>query len=106
MSGALTAGSDWGTVELNVEEHALLILMEECAEVAHAASKIIRFGWDEKNPYDPNALTNREQLDNELADLFGTMLYLEMQIKASRAERKMEQIEKYWEKYQDERNQD
>lgn len=88
---------------MTVTEHALLVLMEECAEVAHAASKTLRFGWDEKNPYDENALTNREQLVTELSDLIGAMRYLGILVDNERATRKQFQIEKYWRKFQDER---
>lgn len=46
---------------LNYEQELLTILMEECAEVTQAASKIIRFGATEVN------LTN---LEKELGDLY------------------------------------
>jgi hypothetical protein len=49
------------------EEHLLVILMEECAEVAHRASKILRFGMDEVQP--GQQLSNRQRLFGELIDL-------------------------------------
>lgn len=89
---------------MNIEEHALLVLMEECAEVAHAASKIIRFGWDVLNPYELKGPTNREKLIEELSDLIGCVRYLELHFDQDRVNRKQNQIEKYWRKYQDERD--
>jgi NTP pyrophosphatase (non-canonical NTP hydrolase) len=47
----------------------LSICTEECAEVVQAISKIQRFGWDNKNPIDPNSITNRDHLIEEMGDL-------------------------------------
>ena len=50
----------------NVYDFELLtILMEECAEVIQAASKIQRFGWDSEWKGE----TGREILERELGDL-------------------------------------
>ena len=43
----------------------LLIMMEECAEVTQAASKILRFGLD--NSYE--GVSNRAHLETEIGDL-------------------------------------
>jgi hypothetical protein len=45
----------------------LVMLMEECAEVAHRASKQLRFGADEIQPGQPD--TNRFRLRDEIMDL-------------------------------------
>lgn len=49
------------------EREILVILIEECAEVIHRATKILRFGRDEIQPEQPH--TNRERLSIELGDL-------------------------------------
>lgn len=48
-------------------EHLLVILMEECAEVAQRASKALRFGLGEVQP--DQAETNAERLALEVDDL-------------------------------------
>jgi NTP pyrophosphatase (non-canonical NTP hydrolase) len=53
------------------QRERLTILMEECAEVIQAASKILRHGWDSK--YD-NGKSNREQLELEMGDVQWCML--------------------------------
>lgn len=47
----------------------LIVLSEECGEVVQAVAKIIRFGADDKNPSDPEGLTNREKLELEVGDV-------------------------------------
>jgi hypothetical protein len=49
------------------ENKNLIILMEECAEVIHVCSKIIRFGIDDTNPV--LGITNRKHLEVELGDV-------------------------------------
>jgi hypothetical protein len=53
---------------MNRTEHLLFTLAEECAEVAHCASKAARFGLDEIKP--GQSLTNRERILQELNDLW------------------------------------
>jgi hypothetical protein len=48
-------------------EHLLVILMEECAEVAHRASKALRFGLAEVQPGQP--LRNAKRIEHEFIDL-------------------------------------
>jgi len=54
---------------MNREQHLLLCLAEECAEVAQRASKALRFGLDEVQP--GQELTNEERLWQEMNDLAG-----------------------------------
>ena len=55
-------------------EHLLVILSEECAEVAKEVSKALRFGLDDAEPGKPE--TNREKIASEFNDLFAVMLML------------------------------
>jgi NTP pyrophosphatase (non-canonical NTP hydrolase) len=51
------------------EEHLLVILSEECAEVIHAVSKALRFGLNDCHP--ATFITNKENIEKELNDLGG-----------------------------------
>lgn len=53
------------------EIERLAILLEESAEVIQVAGKILRFGYESKNPLVFQEKTNRELLENELGDLRG-----------------------------------
>lgn len=55
-------------------EHLLWILAEECAEIAHRASKAARFGLQEVQP--GQGKTNAERLVDELADISGVVRML------------------------------
>ena len=46
----------------------LTMLAEECAEVIHAATKILRHGYDNHHP-DREGWTNRQQLEHELQNI-------------------------------------
>lgn len=50
------------------DEHLLVILMEECAEIAKEASKALRFGIDHINP-EEDGMTNRTKMTMEIAHL-------------------------------------
>jgi NTP pyrophosphatase (non-canonical NTP hydrolase) len=52
---------------MNKTEHLLTCLAEECAEVAQACSKALRFGLDDKGPN--HALTNAEYISRELSEV-------------------------------------
>lgn len=54
---------------MNRNEHLLMILAEECAEVAQRVSKALRFGLDEVQP--GQDLTNEQRIWNEMNDLAG-----------------------------------
>ena len=62
---------------MNETEHLLVILMEECAEVAKETSKALRFGEGEVMPGQP--LTNRERILHELNDLWAIVEMLGLQ---------------------------
>lgn len=54
------------------EQHLMVHLMEECAEVAQRCSKALRFGTEEvqPDPHDnPDGLTNSQRIVEELIDL-------------------------------------
>lgn len=55
------------------EKEVLAILMEECAEVTQAVSKIFRFGLDSSWQGE----TNRQHLEEELGDLLCLVEILE-----------------------------
>lgn len=56
---------------MNVQEHLLTCLAEECAEVAQACSKALRFGLEDKGPN--HTLTNAEYISKELTDIFAVI---------------------------------
>ncbi len=55
------------------EQERLVILMEDCSEIIHMGSKILRHGYGSKNPDDKAPhdlrLTNRESLEGEIGQL-------------------------------------
>jgi hypothetical protein len=55
-------------------EHLLVILMEECAEVAKEASKALRFGLQDQYP--AGGETNAERIVREYGDLAAAMQML------------------------------
>lgn len=59
-------------------EHLLTVLMEECAEVTQAASKILRFGPGDRDPTKPDAPDNLQHLKQEITDLLAAMDMLEV----------------------------
>lgn len=44
-------------------------LGEECSEVNKECMKALRFGLDDHNPKDPNKLSNRKKIEQEMHDL-------------------------------------
>lgn len=52
---------------LSLQQNLLVVLGEECAEVAQRAAKALRFGMTEIQP--GQALTNGERIASELCDL-------------------------------------
>lgn len=59
---------------MNRQEHLLTILAEECTEVAHRATKALRFGLGEVQP--GQGLTNAERIVYELTDLLAVAMML------------------------------
>lgn len=59
---------------MNRREHLLVVLAEECAEVAHRTAKVLRFGLDDVEP--GKDLMNAEQLCVELAHVFAMIQML------------------------------
>lgn len=78
---------------MNKQEHLLSILAEECAEVAHRASKALRFGLDEIQP--GQSLSNKERIELELADLMAVVALLDFTIRRKDALLKKEKIENF-----------
>lgn len=52
---------------MNRNEHLLVCLAEECAEVQHAIAKALRFGLDDGYP--GGGTTNAKDIERELIDL-------------------------------------
>jgi hypothetical protein len=48
-------------------DEILVLLIEECGEVIQAATKCLRFGWDNQHDY----RINHESLAKEMGDLLG-----------------------------------
>lgn len=62
---------------MNIEEHLLTCLAEECAEVAKEVSKALRFGLEDRDPTNDAATTQRWRIRQELNDLFAVVEILE-----------------------------
>lgn len=52
------------------EAERLALLVEELGEAAQAIGKILRHGYESRNPLIMNGPTNRESLEKEMADVF------------------------------------
>lgn len=83
------------------EEHLLLCLAEECAEVAQRISKQLRFGSDEQQ--EGQALNNIQRTTEELFDLTAVAticeregLVLGVLPNEAAIQRKLAKIEKYF----------
>ena len=51
---------------MNVDEHLLVTLIEECNEVSYHTSKALRFGLDDRNPRQLFAATEQRNIETEL----------------------------------------
>jgi NTP pyrophosphatase (non-canonical NTP hydrolase) len=56
---------------------ALALIIEECAEVQHAATKILRHGLIATNPLLLESVTNQEDLARELGDVIASISLLD-----------------------------
>jgi hypothetical protein len=54
----------------------LAILAQECSEVVHACTMALRHGLDSHSPNDPNKVTNRQYILNEIGDVSAAMFLL------------------------------
>lgn len=61
--------------QLSEIDHLLVVLAEECAEVAQRVAKALRFGLTEVQPGQP--YTNAERIVNEVNDLIAVVMMLE-----------------------------
>ena len=79
-------------------EDKLIVLMEECAEVIQAASKCVRFTWEEDYP---GYGVNHEVLAREVGDLLGIIesLPLDQNLINLHKSTKMTKVEKLFEEY-------
>lgn len=79
----------------------MLVLMEECAEVIQAVSKIKRFGEQAHNPLDRKKITNINHLEIEVGDILGVLKllleenYLDGEHIMNAAEKKVKKLDKY-----------
>lgn len=78
---------------MNKIEHLLVVLGEECAEVAQRASKAIRFGLYEVQP--GQAEDNKRRIERELADLMATAELLGLQVRDEDKDAKREKLRKF-----------
>lgn len=86
--------------KVNLKEHLFTIMAEECTEVAHVISKILRFGLEETGP--GHDQTNRERLEDEIADILGMISMLKAEklindIPLAKIKAKGERVKKYLE---------
>ena len=56
---------------MNIKEHLLVCLIEECAEIQHAASKALRFGLNDGYPGADT--TNSQDIAREITDLIAVI---------------------------------
>ena len=54
----------------HAEAERLAMLAEEAAEVIQVVGKILRHGYESFHPDSPNGPTNRQMLENEIADFY------------------------------------
>jgi hypothetical protein len=74
-------------------EHLLIVLAEECAEVAQRASKALRFGLAEIQPGQPD--DNLRRLEREFSELYEVASMLRLKIREEDRETKREKLKKF-----------
>jgi NTP pyrophosphatase (non-canonical NTP hydrolase) len=80
---------------MNETQHLLVILAEECAEVAQRASKAVRFGLLEVQPGQQE--NNVRRLERELADLLAVADLLGLNVRQDDKAAKYEKVKKFME---------
>ncbi len=80
---------------MNRTEYLLIVLAEECAEVAQVACKGLRFGLDDIGPGKKE--NNLRSLERELADLLAVVELLDLSIREEDKEAKFRKVAKYME---------
>lgn len=78
---------------MNDTEHLLIVLGEECAEVAQRASKALRFGLSEVQPGQPDS--NIRRLERELAELVAVADLLGLHVRDEDKVAKIEKLKKF-----------
>lgn len=78
---------------MNELEYLLMVVAEECGEVAQRASKAARFGLSEIQPGQPD--DNKRRLERELADLVATAELLGLTIREEDKAAKIEKLKKF-----------
>lgn len=81
----------------NFREHLLVVLMEECAEVQQACSKILRFGGSEANRMDLFHEWNDLLATTEMIRDEGLGSFMEC---SELKEKKKEKVKRYYESVQ------
>jgi hypothetical protein len=74
------------------EDEQLAILIERCADVISACTKIQRHGYESRNPFDPLSQTNRQSLEEEIKKMVFSAILIsgcELTITADESERFM-----------------
>lgn len=61
----------------SAETERLALLLEELGEAQQAIGKILRHGYESKNPDDIFALTNRQALEREIGDVIASVQLME-----------------------------
>lgn len=86
---------------MNRKQELLLVMMEECAEVIQAVSKVRRFGETAYNPLDKKKIPNMTCLETEIGDILGVLKLLidEGHVDGDNiqkaAEKKVKKLDKY-----------
>jgi NTP pyrophosphatase (non-canonical NTP hydrolase) len=57
------------------EIETLIILAEECSEVAQACTKVLRFGFDDYDSRDPDRVPNYKKLETEIGDVIAMVKF-------------------------------
>lgn len=86
----------------SAETERLALLLEELGEAQQAIGKILRHGYESKNPDDVNSITNRQALEREIGDVIASVQLMEQASDLSsitiseRVEVKLEKVKLYF----------